>query len=143
MTSERNFCAESECPGACCSNVKLNGVSSQERKLVFPMAVRVEESQLGKKVFMIGGGVYFALTDEPLPRNISVQIVGKCPRLNNNGSCDAQGFKPKACENELFGGDLCDDKRLAIALPTVDKNLAAQARLIQRMKDLQDFADSL
>lgn len=91
----------------------------------------------------MGKGVYFAVTEDVEPRNLSVQIVKECPHLDEDGSCNAQEFKPKACENEQFGGDLCDDKRLVVSLPTVNKMLATEARRAQRIKDLQDFADAL
>jgi hypothetical protein len=139
--TERNICVEAKCKAACCSNIKLNGVSENELDRSFPVRRECAPSEFGIDNLRKGKGVYFADTGYLPDRPYEVQIVRRCPNVGEDYYCKLGNGRPAPCKNFAVGCDDCSHKRAGISLEAVGKDLVNEARRIESLKDSQEYVN--
>jgi Fe-S-cluster containining protein len=131
-----NLCIESGCRGGCCQNMVMRQVSSSNLRLFTGNGVqRVEEiSSKSVRAYIRlrdrmrrsprdtdsdHHGVYYAKETARRSSLFTLVLLGPCPNLAQDGSCNIYPSRPEQCRDFKFGGENCNDIRKIEGLPII------------------------
>lgn len=108
------------CVGACCRNVRFRNLTPDELSTAFPNATRVATYDEAYDALEFGGTatpdyVLFAPLENGI---IAAAVIGKCPNLTPQNTCNIYTQRPTECAEFPEGGKSCAKTRRSYRLET-------------------------